>query len=295
MGKMLLHLKRSRTTFFFILPLLVFLAVMVVYPVGYIIRLSFYEWSLSIIKPMEPVGLENYLYILKDPDFWHSVVITLKFAFWAVLVELLLGIALAIFIGNRKFRGQNLIKTGFILPMVATPVAVALTWSLLYDANYGFINFILEKIGLYFPALSSTETALAAVIIVDIWQWTPLIMLMVIAGMTSLPQDPYEAAMLDGASKFQVLTRITLPQLKPTIITALLLRMIDALKSFDIIYATTQGGPGTSTKTLNILVYQEAFSNYRFGRASAYIVLFSVFILIVISIFMLIRRRLGEE
>ena len=216
--------------------------------------------------------------------------ITLIYAVVSVAVEVFLGVLLALLL-SKKFKGKNLVKTGFILPMVATPVAVALTWKLLFDVNYGYINYLLGKIGLSFQGLSSADTALASFLVIDIWQWTPFIMLLVSAGLASLPTDPYEAAMLDGATKGQILRRITLPLLNPTILMATLLRLIDALKSFDIIYATTKGGPGNSTKTLNILVYEEAFSNFRFGRVSAYVVLFVVFILIVCGVFMKIKKK----
>ncbi len=280
----------EKEKYLFVLPLILFILVMAIYPIGYIIRLSFYEWSLALGQTPKWAGLENYIYALTSSDFWHSVWITLIYAVAAVVVEVFLGVVLALLL-ERSFKGKNLVKTGFILPMVATPVAVALTWKLLLDVNYGYINYILGKFGLEFQGLSSADTALASFIIIDIWQWTPFIMLMVSAGLASLPTDPYEAAMLDGASKRQILTQITLPLLNPTILMATLLRLIDALKSFDIIYATTKGGPGTSTKTLNILVYEEAFSNFRFGRVAAYVVLFVAFILIVCGLFLKIKKK----
>lgn len=284
------YLRDGKEKYLFVLPLLIFILVMAVYPIGYIIRLSFYEWSLALGQTPQWTGLANYIYALTSSDFWHSVWITLIYAVAAVAAEVFLGVVLALLL-SRNFKGKNIVKTGFILPMVATPVAVALTWKLLFDVNYGYINYILGKIGLSFQGLSSADTALASFIIIDIWQWTPFIMLMVSAGLASLPTDPYEAAMLDGATKGQILRRITLPLLNPTILMATLLRLIDALKSFDIIYATTKGGPGTSTKTLNILVYEEAFSNFRFGRVAVYVVLFVAFILIVCGIFMKIKKK----
>ena len=280
----------GKEKYLFVLPLILFILVMAIYPIGYILKLSFYEWSLALGQAPQWTGLDNYIYALTSSDFWHSVWITLIYAVVSVAVEVFLGVLLALLL-SKKFKGKNLVKTGFILPMVATPVAVALTWKLLFDVNYGCINYLLGKIGLSFQGLSSADTALASFLVIDIWQWTPFIMLMVSAGLASLPTDPYEAAMLDGATKGQILRRITLPLLNPTILMATLLRLIDALKSFDIIYATTKGGPGNSTKTLNILVYEEAFSNFRFGRVSAYVVLFVVFILIVCGVFMKIKKK----
>ncbi|MCI8638667.1 MAG: sugar ABC transporter permease [Coprococcus sp.] len=284
----------GKEKYLFVLPLVIFILVMAIYPIGYIAKLSFYEWSLALGQSPKWAGMENYVYALTSQSFWHSVWITLIYAVVSVLVEVVLGVCLALLLA-KNFKAKNLVKTGFILPMVATPVAIALTWRLMYDVNYGIINYLLGKLGLQFMGISSAETALISFIMVDIWQWTPFIMLMVSAGIASLPTDPYEAAMLDGATKGQILGRITLPLLNPTILTATLLRLIDALKSFDIIYATTKGGPGDSSKTLNILVYEEAFSNFRFGRVSAYVVLFVVFILLVCGVFMKIKKRVEVD
>lgn len=284
----------GKEKYLFVLPLVIFILVMAIYPIGYIAKLSFYEWSLALGQNPKWAGMENYVYALTSQSFWHSVWITLIYAVASVLVEVVLGVCLALLLA-KNFKGKNLVKTGFILPMVATPVAIALTWRLMYDVNYGFINYLLGKIGVQFMGISSAETALLSFIIIDIWQWTPFIMLMVSAGIASLPNDPYEAAMLDGATKGQILRRITLPLLNPTILTATLLRLIDALKSFDIIYATTKGGPGDSSKTLNILVYEEAFSNFRFGRVSAFVVLFVAFILLVCGVFMKIKKRVEVD
>ena len=289
------RLRDKRAGFYFTIPLLIFLALMVIYPVYYTIKLSFYEWSLSTARDMQWVGLENYQYAFEKGKFVDSAVITIIYAVFSVAVEVVFGVALALFLNKRSFRGKNLVKTAFMLPMVATPVAIALTWKMLYDQNYGFINFLLKKFGLVFTAISSPDTALLAVCIIEIWQWTPLVMLLVTAGLTALPTEPFEAARVDGASRMDILTKITLPLLSPTILTAALLRMIDALKTFDVIWTTTQGGPADATLSLNVLVYEEAFSHFRFGRASAYIVLFFILVLIATLIFLCFKRRAEVE
>ncbi len=281
--------------YLFIAPMVAFLLFMVAYPIFYILRIGFYEYSLSISRDMDWVGLENYSYALTDKSFWMAGWRTLVFAFWAVLIETFLGVALALFIGNRDFLGRNVVKTGFLMPLVATPVAVALTWKLLYDNNFGIINHLLRKIGLSYPAVSSVDTVLSAYIIIDIWQWTPFVMLMVIAGLSTLPAECYEAAMIDGASRFQILRRVTLPLLSPTIMMTLALRIVDALKVFDVIYAITGGGPGTSAETINIFLYKEAFTNFRFGRASAYIIIFCLLIMVVVFGFSWLQKRVEVD
>lgn len=286
---------KRMTKYLFIAPLIAFFVFMAAYPIAYMVRVSFCEWSLGLGQDMKWVGLENYIYALKNEDFWMSGLRTFIFAFWAVGIEIILGVALALFIGNRRSVGTTIVKTGFLLPMVATPVAVALTWKLLFDNNFGLINFLLKKIGLSYAAFSSVDTVLSAYIIVDIWQWTPFVMLMALAGLSTLPGDCYEAAKIDGASRWQSLWKITLPLLSPTIMMTMTLRLIDALKAFDIIYAVTGGGPGDAAKTLNILLYNEAFSNFRFGRAAAYIILFCIMIVAVAFIFTKIKKKVEVD
>ena len=144
-------------------------------------------------------------------------------------------------------------------------------------------------------SVSSVDTVLSAYIIIDIWQWTPFVMLMVIAGLSTLPAECYEAAMIDGASRFQILRRVTLPLLSPTIMMTLALRIVDALKVFDVIYAITGGGPGTSAETINIFLYKEAFTNFRFGRASAYIIIFCLLIMVVVFGFSWLQKRVEVD
>lgn len=154
----------GKEKYLFVLPLILFILVMAIYPIGYILKLSFYEWSLALGQAPQWTGLDNYIYALTSSDFWHSVWITLIYAVVSVAVEVFLGVLLALLL-SKKFKGKNLVKTGFILPMVATPVAVALTWKLLFDVNYGYINYLLGKIGLSFQGLSSADTALASFLV----------------------------------------------------------------------------------------------------------------------------------
>jgi len=190
------------------------------------------------------------------------------------VIETVLGVAIALIL-NRDMRGKNVIKTLFLLPMVATPVAVGMVWLLMYEPSIGVINYFLKLLGL--PQglwLASPAQALGSLILVDVWQWTPMITLIVLAGLAALPSEPYEAALVDGASTLQSIRLITLPLLQPTILAAMTLRAIDAFKTYDIIYTMTQGGPGYATETLNIYSFVLGFQYFQMGKASALLIIF---------------------
>lgn len=263
---------------------------MVVLPLLYLLYLSFTEWSMGVTAP-KPVGLSNYLALFRDEAFRNALFRTLYLAFVSVAIQLVLGTALALFL-NRNFRGKNLVKTLFLLPMVATPIAIGMVWLLIYEPTIGIANHFLKWLGLD-PVmwLVDRSQVLTSLIIIEVWEWTPMIMLIVLAGLAGLPQDPYESALVDGATKLQVLTHITLPLLRPTLVVAALLRLIDALKTFDIIYSTTQGGPLRSSETLNIYSYTVSFSYFQMGKGSASIILFLLVIGICSGVMVAIRKR----
>jgi multiple sugar transport system permease protein len=277
----------------FTMPAVIFVALMMVAPVGYTFWLSFHEWSMSNITPPLWVAFQNYLELFQDELFIKSLKLMFYFTIVAVTAETVLGVGLAVLM-NQNIVGKGLVKTLFLLPMVATPVAVGLIWVLIYEPNIGIANVFLEKLGL--PGqewLTSQSLVMPSLIFIDIWEWTPMIALIVLAGLVSLPKDPYEAAMIDGANTWQSFTKITLPLLKPTLYSAVLLRMIDALKTFDIIYATTQGGPGTSSQTINIYGYVLGFQYFKIGQASALLMVFFIIVLSISIFTILLRKRAG--
>lgn len=263
----------------FVLPALIFVFLMMVFPIGYTIRLSFTEWSMGSWNPPEWIGFSNYVNIFKDPRFWGAAGRTFYFTVGAVAIETILGVAIAL-VFNREMPGKNIIKTLFLLPMVATPVAVGMVWLLMYEPTIGVINQLLSFIGLA-PRfwLASPKQALFSLILVDIWQWTPMITLIVLAGLASLPKEPYEAALVDGASTLQSTRLITLPLMQSTIVAAMTLRAIDAFKTFDIIYTMTQGGPGYASETLNIYSFVLGFQYFQMGKASALLMIFFALVL----------------
>ncbi|QJD81979.1 carbohydrate ABC transporter permease [Cohnella herbarum] len=277
----------------FTLPAVLFVILMMAFPIFYTVRISFFEWSMSAVTPPRWVGLDNYIELLNSERFWQSVKATLYFTVLALVVETVLGVAIALVL-FREYKGKNIAKTLFLLPMVSTPVAMGLVWLLIYEPTIGAANMMLKWFG-FKPLewLGNVNQAIPSLAIIDIWQWTPMVCLIVMAGLSTLPKDPYESAEVDGASAWQKLIYITLPLVRPTIIVAMMLRLIDVLKTFDIIYATTQGGPGSASETLNIYTYMLGFQFFKLGSASSLLVIFFTIILIFTLLMIWIRKRLG--
>lgn len=273
-----------------ITPLMVFLVLMVAFPLVYTIYLSFTSWNLGATPP-QWIGLENYVDILTDKQFWNDTKHTLYLAFVSVGVELVLGTFVALVL-NRPFPGKDLVKTLFLLPMVATPIAVGMVWQLIYEPTMGVANYLLKKIGID-PVmwLIDIDMVLNSIAIIEIWEWTPMVMLIVLAGLAGMPQDVIEAAQVDGASRLQVFSRVRLPLLMPTLVVTALMRIIDALKTFDIIYATTQGGPLMASETVNLLAYKSIFNYFKMGRGAALIVCFLAEIGLCCALVMILRRN----
>ncbi|MGE5582355.1 MAG: carbohydrate ABC transporter permease [Bacillota bacterium] len=262
-------------------PATIYLAAVALYVTVFLVYYSLCNWSVSSPQPSF-IGLVNYAQILKDSKFWESIVLTVVFLITAVGVEVILGFAIALLL-NQQIYGVKIIRTLLILPMAMTPVVSGLIWRILYDPTLGLINYLLSFIGIKGPAWVATAgTALPAVILVDIWQWTPFAFLVITAGLQSLPAEPYEAASIDGAGPFQVLFRITIPLLKQVLLILILLRGIDVIKVFDTIYVITNGGPGTATQTLVFYTFLKGFQWFDLGYASAMamFLLFAVTILV---------------
>lgn len=274
--------------YLFPLPALIFVVVLMVFPVCYTFFLSFTDWSLTSGKPLNIVAFKSYIDVLKEPRFLDALGRTFYFTFGAVFFEMILGIALALIL-NRTFMGKGVVKTLLLLPLVATPVAIGIVWNLFYDPTIGILNYVLSVFGLPQSGwVSETKSVMPSLIIVDIWQWTPMITIIVLAGLAGLSSEPFESAKVDGANARQVLFKITLPMLMPTILTAVILRAIDALKTYDIIYAMTGGGPGYSSENLNILAFKYSFEYFRMGQSAVML----VFLFIVVMGFSLGVTRL---
>lgn len=274
-------------------PAVLFIIVMMLFPILYTLKNSLMDMNLASGAATSFVGLANYGVLLRDSRFLSSVWRTCYFTVLAVGVEIVLGVAIALLL-HREGRGRNLVNAIFLLPMMATPVAIAMVWLLMFEPTIGVANSALQvahlPAGLWIAGSGSVIPSLA---LVDIWEWTPMVTLIALAGLSNLPGDVYEAAKVDGASPWQQLWRITLPLLRPTIVVAGLLRFIDGFKTFDIIYTMTGGGPNYASETLNIYIYEQAFNYYNFGYASSMLVVFFALI-IGITLFITYVRRAWE-
>ena len=277
-------------------PSLIFIIIMIIVPLGYNFALSFTDWQMSLVKAPKFLGLANYPNILKDERFLNSVWRTVVFSGIAILIETILGVALAVLI-NRKFYGRRLVQALMLLPVVATPVAMGMVWQLILEPSIGIGNVVVQALGFAprpFLATTSFES-MFWLIMIDVWEWTPMVMLMVYGGLMTIPQDPYESAVIDGANKWQIFTRITLPLASSSILIAVLMRLIDVVKTYDIIYATTQGGPSFATETINIYGYLNMFAYYRFGKAAAISVLFFIVVMAIGCGFLKVKSKVEVE
>ncbi|HWR12568.1 MAG TPA: sugar ABC transporter permease [Rectinemataceae bacterium] len=275
----------------FPLPAVVFVVVMMLFPILYTLFLSFTNWNLTSGMPLSLVWLKSYGRVLREPRFLSAIGRTFTFTLLSVVVETIVGLALALLL-NREFKGKSAMKLILLLPLVATPVAIGIVWNLFFDPTIGFANYVLALFGLPKSAwVSSAETVIPSLALVDIWQWTPMITLIVLAGLAGLSQEPYESARVDGANAFQIFSKITLPMIAPTLLTAMILRSIDALKTFDIIYAMTGGGPGYASETLNVMAFKYSFEYFRMGQSSVILVFLFLLVLLLSMAIMRLRKR----
>src|SRR4051794_39008443 len=273
-------------------PAMAFVAALIVFPVAWTVYLSLTDAEGSVRADSSFIGLANYLDVLTDTDrFWPAAARTAIFTGGVLFFELVLGMAVALLLW-RPFRGEKWVRVAILLPLVATPVAVGMMWRLILDPNIGLANQILGWVGIPpQPWLAGRSSALASTMFIDVWQWTPMVVLILLAGLTSLSDEPQEAARVDGASSWQRFRFITLPLLMPTVVVAVLLRGIDALKTFDILYATKGKGGGSfhEVETLNIYAYGLSFDYNEYGVSSAVLIIF--FLVIVGLMWALPARR----
>lgn len=273
----------------FILPAGIVVLAVILFPWTFTLYMSVHDWHIGGDRTF--VGLNNFVRMLTDDRFGWAALRTLYFTAASVFLPVVFGVAAAVCF-HRNFPGRGLARTIFIMPMMATPVAIALVWTMMFHPQLGVLNYLLSTVGL--PPSSwvyESSTVIPTLVMVETWQWTPLVMLIVLGGLASLPTDPYEAAVLDGARPWQVFWHVTLPLVWPFIMVAAVIRGVDALKAFDTIFVISNGGPGTSSETLNILLYLQAFSFYDMGYASAIVVVFFVLILMVTLLMLHFRQK----
>jgi len=272
----------------FLLPALIFVFAVLLFPAGYSLYASFFNWPLNDASAREFIALGNYARLFTDPEFWNSLKLQAGFIVIALPIELALGFAAALLL-NREFPGAGVVRTLLLLPVFMLPVLSGFTWRYMLQPDYGPINWIVAALGgKQVLWLNDPTLAYVAVIVQDVWRMWPFMFMLLYAGLTTIPEELFEAAFMDGASWGQRLRRIILPMLRPTIITALLLRLIDALRIFSEVYTMTEGGPGSSTLLFSLYTHRQAFSFFRVGLASA----MSIFLLVLsVAVAMLIVRK----
>lgn len=273
----------------FVVPALVVVGAVIVFPWAFTLWMSVNRWTLGQSRSF--AGMENYLRLAVDQRFWESLLHTLSYTFLSVAAPMLLGTVAAL-IFDARFPLRGLLRGVFVMPMMATPVAVALVWTMMFHPQLGVLNYLLSLVGI--PAqewIFNANTVIPSLVAVETWQWTPLVMLIVLGGLASMPREPFESAEIDGANAWQQFRYLTLPMIAPFLMIAVIIRTIDALKSFDIIYAMTQGGPGTASETINIYLYNTAFSYYDIGYGSAMAVVFFIVIVALSFILLMLRQR----
>ncbi|NOH31321.1 carbohydrate ABC transporter permease [Vibrio mediterranei] len=283
------HSNRTNMMFFMV-PALLLLTITSLYPVVYGFSLSFYDWNWGTQKNF--IGLENYVNLLSSSEFWNSLFNTVRFAVSACIVEISLGFYLASQVDKLKIN-TNVIQALLMTPLMMSGIVVALLSKTMFDPFSGIFNYFITEFG-YSPSafFGAEESAMFTVILVDIWWQTAFVFIIALAGLKSLPEEPINAARLEGASSLRIFWNIKIPMLKPLITTLVLIRSIDTLKIFDIVFGTTGGGPGDTTEVVQTLAYRTAYGYLQIGKAMTIMVLFS---LLIVAISMIYQRVSNEE
>jgi multiple sugar transport system permease protein len=271
-------------------PAVVAIAAVMGFPLVYLIYMSLHKWSLIGYAPPAFVGFDNFAALLADERFTRSLVRTLYFTALGLVTNIPAGLGIALLL-DREFFGRGVLRALLILPMVATPVAMGLVWVVMLDPSLGLVRYVLGLVGVAYPPLwlSDTNWVIPTLVIVDAWMWTPMVALICSAGLASLPAEPFEAAIVDGASAWQRFRYLTLPLMMPILVLAAMLRLMDLLKVIDIVYVMTGGGPGHASETINLYNYMVALSYGKVGYGAA--VALVLFALVLLATVALVRLR----
>lgn len=286
---------RDPAKYVFIWPAFLIVLMVSLFPLIYSLTVSFQ--SLRLVPPRPPrfIGLENYADLLTQARFWGTVATTLTIVVVSVAIQYVIGFAIALAL-HAKVPGERLFRVAFLLPMLMAPIAVALVWRMLFHSTVGPINDFFSLLGLpNLPFLTDSTWALASIIVVEIWQWTPFVILLMLAGLQTLPSEVYEAARLENASAWQQFWGITFPMLLPISIAVVFIRMVEAFKLIDTVFVLTGGGPGTATETLTLFAYQEGFKKFNLGYTSALSFLFLIVILVFGVVYLAVLRPMLEK
>jgi multiple sugar transport system permease protein len=274
--------KNMKSLYLLVAPTILLFLLVNIYPLLYSVWISFTNLSLS--RPFDQItfiGLENFIQAFTDSMFLSSLFNTGLFVFLSVLFEFIFGLLLALALNKEGGAGRRLLSI-FLLPMMLTPIIVGLLWRFMLNYDIGLVNFLISSIGLgRFPFLGVSSSALLSVIFVDVWQWTPFVLLFIYSGLQSLPIEFFEAAKIDGANSIKIFWYITLPSLKNTIFITLLIRGMDAIREYDKIFTMTYGGPGTSTETVSFYIYRQGFKIFNTSYASATSLILLVIVIVL--------------
>ncbi len=279
----------------FVLPAVVVMVLLVIFPTLYALGISLTRWHMTEATPPVFSGLENYLFLLTDARFWQALGRTLVFTATSTVATLALGMILALLL-NRALPGKNFFRTLLIVPMIVTPVVVGLTWRFMYNPELGMINYFISLLGFEKVAfLGKVSTSLPSVIVTDIWQYTPFAMLILLAGLESLPGEPYEAAQIDGASPTRIFWQITLPMMRGPVLVTVLFRVMFSFNTFDTIYVMTGGGPGRSSETLIMYAYRLGFEQWHMGESAAAALIMLILITMLTRFILNVMREREQE
>lgn len=276
-----------------LLPLLLLLGALVGYPLLFSLWVSFHDYRLTAIQEAQWVGWTHYLALWGNASYWTAMRNTLVFVVVAVGLELVLGFGLAVLLHRSTTPFRFFFRSILLTPMFITPIAVGLMFRFLLNSQLGVIPQLLRGLGIQVDWFGP-RLALFSLALIDVWQWTPLMMLLLLAGLEALPTEPFDAARVDGASGWQIIRYLTLPMLRPVILAAVMIRMLDAFRVYEYVYAITRGGPGESTETIQYHIYRVGFLYFRLGEASAmaYTLIFLILALVVILYYVLRRESL---
>ena len=281
----------------FITPTVLLLLAINIYPLFYAISMSFTDFYANKIgREIQHIGLTNYIKILGKEAVWERMQTTANFMFWTLLLQALIGLGLAILL-NKKFKGNELLTTLIVLPMMLSPAVVGLFWTYLYHPQVGLFNYIVNFFYDFgsFDMIGSSTLAPWSIVIVDTWMWTPFTMLICLAGLRSIPNYLYEAAEVDRASYWQQFIHITLPSVLPFLLLALLFRGIENFKMFDMVVELTSGGPGSVTELASIQLKREAFEKWKTGYSSAYAVILFVTIFGFGNVYVKVMNKIKDR
>ncbi|MDR2478635.1 MAG: sugar ABC transporter permease [Treponema sp.] len=263
------RLRQYRTGIMFLAPSIIMVLVFALYPMIDTVLLSLHKYNISMGVPRQFIGIENYISLIKDTDFFNAIKVTVIYTFWGVGFTMVFGVILALLL-NREGRISGLLRAVSLMPMLICGAALSVAWTLMYNYSFGLLNAILTAVHLpKINFLGEVKYALPALITLDIWQFTPFVMILVLASLKGIPVELYEAASIDGANKVQSFFKITLPSIRGVLFTTLILRVIDTFKTFEKPYMMTNGGPAMTTNTVNLEVFKTAFSLWNIGYGSA--------------------------